>query len=221
MPKILLAGDVGGQLGALFKRVEAVSKKAGPFDALLCVGDFLGRPAAGQEGGEAGLEGCELAAFVAAGGKAPLPTYFIGALHPPHSLLLDALAASDCGIRYLGRRVGSAGSGARSGAIGAGGQRAARRTAAAGSSRLGCRALSKKAAARLPRIGAHPPAAVAGPASPTSAALLSPSWTACSSQSAGAAAAAAAAARPPTPAPTTAPRGGSAPRRTSCSCRGR
>jgi hypothetical protein len=211
--KVLLSGDVGGQLGALFKRVEAVSRKAGPFDALLCVGDFLGPPVAGQ-GEEAGLEGCELAAFVAAGGRAPLPTYFIGALHPPHSLLLDALAASDCGIRYLGRRVAVSGAGrdrARSsGARGREGRRRAdvlppaRRISAAASQLppLGCR-----------RIAPIHPSRGAGPAWPTSAVSRSPSWTACLSQSA-------VAARPP-PAPMMAPRGGSAPRRTLRCCRRR
>jgi hypothetical protein len=39
--RILLAGDVRGQLRVLFARVEAVAAKAGPFDALLCVGGFF------------------------------------------------------------------------------------------------------------------------------------------------------------------------------------
>ena len=36
--KILVSGDVYGQFDVLFKRVAEVSKKAGPFDLLLCVG---------------------------------------------------------------------------------------------------------------------------------------------------------------------------------------
>ena len=56
--KVMVAGDVEGNLTTLFKRVEAVDKKAGkcispgvlkpaflagPFEMLLCVGSFLAR----------------------------------------------------------------------------------------------------------------------------------------------------------------------------------
>ena len=40
--KILIAGSVRGQYEKLFKRVADVNRKAGPFDLLLCVGDFFG-----------------------------------------------------------------------------------------------------------------------------------------------------------------------------------
>lgn len=40
--KILVAGDVRGNFKALIKRVSAVNEKNGPFDYLLCVGDFFG-----------------------------------------------------------------------------------------------------------------------------------------------------------------------------------
>ena len=55
--KVMVAGDVEGSLTTLFKRVEAVDKKAGkcvsllpfsenrfagPFEMLLCVGSFFG-----------------------------------------------------------------------------------------------------------------------------------------------------------------------------------
>ena len=43
--RILLAGDVHGRLATLFARVQAASAKAGPFDALFCVGGFF--PAGG------------------------------------------------------------------------------------------------------------------------------------------------------------------------------
>lgn len=39
----LTCGDVCGQFDQLFKRVTSVNKKAGPFDLLLCVGDFFGK----------------------------------------------------------------------------------------------------------------------------------------------------------------------------------
>ena len=42
--KILVAGSVQGRFNALFQRVETVNKSAaGPFDLLLCVGDFFGQ----------------------------------------------------------------------------------------------------------------------------------------------------------------------------------
>ena len=40
--KILVAGSVKGQYEKFFKRVSDVNRKAGPFDLLLCVGDFFG-----------------------------------------------------------------------------------------------------------------------------------------------------------------------------------
>ena len=36
-----MAGDVRGQFKQLFQRVESINKKAGPFEILLCVGDFF------------------------------------------------------------------------------------------------------------------------------------------------------------------------------------
>lgn len=39
--KILLAGDVGGKIDALFARVDKVNSSNGPFDLLLCVGGFF------------------------------------------------------------------------------------------------------------------------------------------------------------------------------------
>ena len=42
MPKILVCGDVAGNLEDLFKRVGAVHAKSGPFECLLCTGEFFG-----------------------------------------------------------------------------------------------------------------------------------------------------------------------------------
>ena len=39
--KVLITGDPGGNLSALFKRVAAVNISNGPFDFLLCVGSFF------------------------------------------------------------------------------------------------------------------------------------------------------------------------------------
>ena len=49
--KILIAGDVRGNLPALYKRVEAVNASpAGPFTALFCVGNFFGESPAAADG---------------------------------------------------------------------------------------------------------------------------------------------------------------------------
>ncbi|XP_059432587.1 zinc finger CCCH domain-containing protein 64 [Corylus avellana] len=68
-PRILLCGDVLGRLSQLFKRVSTVNKSAGPFDALLCVGQFF--PESPDQ-----LD--ELADYTEGRSKVPLPTYFIG-----------------------------------------------------------------------------------------------------------------------------------------------
>jgi hypothetical protein len=39
--RVLIAGDVRGNFDALYARVRAVNAKAGPFDALFCVGQFF------------------------------------------------------------------------------------------------------------------------------------------------------------------------------------
>jgi hypothetical protein len=38
----LVCGDVEGKLQKLFSRVENINKGQGPFDLLLCVGNFFG-----------------------------------------------------------------------------------------------------------------------------------------------------------------------------------
>ena len=39
--KVLLAGDGSGQLEALYKRIQTVNAKSGPFQVLFCVGGFF------------------------------------------------------------------------------------------------------------------------------------------------------------------------------------
>ncbi|GAV77689.1 CwfJ_C_2 domain-containing protein/CwfJ_C_1 domain-containing protein [Cephalotus follicularis] len=68
-PRILLCGDVVGRLNQLFKRVQSVNKSAGPFDALLCVGQFFPESAEQLE---------ELIDYVEGRSHIPLPTYFTG-----------------------------------------------------------------------------------------------------------------------------------------------
>ncbi|KAL8136514.1 hypothetical protein V2J09_002515 [Rumex salicifolius] len=68
-PRILLCGDVLGRLTQLFKRVSSVNKSAGPFDALLCVGQFFPDSADQLD---------EFTSYVEGTLKVPIPTYFIG-----------------------------------------------------------------------------------------------------------------------------------------------
>ena len=42
MVKLLLVGDVCGELDAMYKKATTVNDKHGPFDAVLCVGEFIG-----------------------------------------------------------------------------------------------------------------------------------------------------------------------------------
>lgn len=48
MVKVLFAGEPGGRIEALFKRVAAVNASNGPFDLLLCTGAFFAGSGAPQ-----------------------------------------------------------------------------------------------------------------------------------------------------------------------------
>ncbi|KAJ4708653.1 Zinc finger CCCH domain-containing protein 64 [Melia azedarach] len=63
-PRILLC-----RLNQLFKRVQSVNKSAGPFDALLCVGQFFADSPDRLD---------EFMDYVEGRPEIPLPTYFIG-----------------------------------------------------------------------------------------------------------------------------------------------
>eukprot|EP00698_Gefionella_okellyi_P021936 TRINITY_DN719_c0_g1_i1.p1 TRINITY_DN719_c0_g1~~TRINITY_DN719_c0_g1_i1.p1 ORF type:complete len:551 (+),score=110.61 TRINITY_DN719_c0_g1_i1:123-1775(+) len=67
--KLLVAGDVRGQLDVLFAKVKAVSGRHG-FACLLCVGDFIGQP----EEFETNIEKYRNGSVTV-----PLPVYFIAA----------------------------------------------------------------------------------------------------------------------------------------------
>ena len=102
--KVLVAADVAGRHRELFAAAEkAHTGKAGPFDALFCVGRFFGSPSLsvsspstaggsndhaapkgeskGGEGGEGGREeedlDAELREYLEGRSKVPLPTFFI------------------------------------------------------------------------------------------------------------------------------------------------
>ncbi|XP_075900353.1 CWF19-like protein 1 [Nelusetta ayraudi] len=95
--KVLACGDVEGRLGALFNRVQAIQKKTGQFDLLLCVGQFFGTTAEAEE---------EWRQYKSGAKKAPIHTYVLGATSQetvknyPSS---DGCELAD-NITYLGRR---------------------------------------------------------------------------------------------------------------------
>ena len=94
--KILVAGDVEGNLPTLFKRVESVNAKAGPFEMLLCVGSFFGPGNLGWGDYKSGR--C----------KVPLPVYILGPTHPSQLMAYPDLAGCELceNVIYLGRQVG-------------------------------------------------------------------------------------------------------------------
>lgn len=64
--KVLICGDVEGHFNFLFSKVDAINKKSGPFDFLLCVGHFFGK------------DNTELKPYISCEKTVPVPTYIIG-----------------------------------------------------------------------------------------------------------------------------------------------
>ena len=69
--KVLASGDVDGRFAAFLKRLEAVERKAGPFEMVLCVGSFFG--SAGDDGDAAVWK-----ALLAGERRVPMPVYLLG-----------------------------------------------------------------------------------------------------------------------------------------------
>lgn len=83
MVKLLISGDACGQFKSLFSRAGKIQKsKNGPFDALLCVGNFFG-----DEGSQ------QLLPYLTGKKALPLPTYFVTGGEPSSELtaLLDSM----------------------------------------------------------------------------------------------------------------------------------
>ncbi|XP_062091034.1 zinc finger CCCH domain-containing protein 64 [Humulus lupulus] len=97
-PRILLCGDVLGRLNQLFKRFAAVNKSAGPFDALLCVGQFF--PDSPER-----LD--EFTEYVEGRSEIPIPTYFIGdyGVGAPKVLLAASKESGNQGFKMDGLKV--------------------------------------------------------------------------------------------------------------------
>lgn len=97
-PRVLLCGDVFGRLNQLFKRVSSVSKSAGPFDFLVCVGQFF--PDSPER-----LE--EFLDYAEGRSAIPIPTYFIGDYGIGAVKVLSAAARSseNQGFKMDGLRI--------------------------------------------------------------------------------------------------------------------
>lgn len=64
--KVLICGDVDGHFNFIFSKVDAINKKSGPFEFLLCVGNFFGK------------DNDELEPYKSCKKTIPVPTYIIG-----------------------------------------------------------------------------------------------------------------------------------------------
>uniref|UniRef100_A0A3P8P8V0 CWF19-like protein 1 n=1 Tax=Astatotilapia calliptera TaxID=8154 RepID=A0A3P8P8V0_ASTCA len=93
----LACGDVEGRLNALFNRVQAIQKKTGQFDLLLCVGEFFGTTPEAE---------AEWQLYKTGAKKAPIHTYILGAAS--QETVKNFPNADGCelaeNITYLGRR---------------------------------------------------------------------------------------------------------------------
>uniref|UniRef100_A0A914WE37 CWF19-like protein 1 n=1 Tax=Plectus sambesii TaxID=2011161 RepID=A0A914WE37_9BILA len=91
--KVLVAGEVRGQFDALFKRVAAVNSKAGPFDMLICVGEFFGDDADAND------------QILTAKFEIPLQTYILGPCSSATAALFPKESAELApNLTYLGRK---------------------------------------------------------------------------------------------------------------------
>ncbi|KAL8093926.1 zinc finger CCCH domain-containing protein 64 [Apium graveolens] len=97
-PRILLAGDVLGRLNQLCKRVSSVNKSAGPFDALLCVGQFFPENSDRLE---------EFMNYIDGRSTFPLHVYFIGdyGAGAPKVLSVAAKDSANLGFKMDGLKV--------------------------------------------------------------------------------------------------------------------
>ena len=109
--KVLICGDVRGRLGVLCARVKQLNEsKNGPFDLLLCAGEFFAEspPAAPspeqqqQEQQPQQADDDELAPFLQGSEAVPIPTYFITGLHVDESTLARLLDKQP-NLRHLGQ----------------------------------------------------------------------------------------------------------------------
>lgn len=91
--KILICGDVEGRFITLFNRVDSINKKAGPFDLLLCVGNFFG------------VNNKEFDTYKIGIKKVEVPTYILGPNKEDHVKFYPQEGSELCpNVHYLGKR---------------------------------------------------------------------------------------------------------------------
>ncbi|XP_049876735.1 CWF19-like protein 1 [Pectinophora gossypiella] len=91
--KTLICGDVNGNFNALFSRVESIVKKSGPFDILLCAGNFFGD------------DNSQLDAYRMGTRKVPVTTYVFGPSNKDHvQYYCEEGAEIVANVIYMGRR---------------------------------------------------------------------------------------------------------------------
>ncbi|KAM4523006.1 CWF19-like protein 1 [Fundulus diaphanus] len=95
--RVLVCGDAEGRLGSLFNRVQAIQKKTGQFDLLLCVGEFFGATPEAE---------AEWQQYKTGAKKAPIHTYILGAASQETVKNFPNSDGSELAenITYLGRR---------------------------------------------------------------------------------------------------------------------
>jgi hypothetical protein len=92
--KVLICGDVEGHFKFLFSKVDSINKKNGPFDFLLCVGNFFGESNVELEPYKNGMKNISV------------PTYIIGPnkkVDMKHYPNLDGCEICQ-NLTYLGKR---------------------------------------------------------------------------------------------------------------------
>ncbi|XP_013924533.1 PREDICTED: CWF19-like protein 1 [Thamnophis sirtalis] len=93
--RLLACGDVEGKFGVLYSRVQAVQKKSGAFDFLVCVGNFFGS-----------AQDSEWKDYQTGAKKAPIQTYVLGANNDETVRCFPDVSGCELAenITYLGRK---------------------------------------------------------------------------------------------------------------------
>lgn len=90
----MVCGDVEGRFNTLFNRIETINSKSGPFEMLLCVGNFFGVNNSQFEPYKTGIK------------SIAIPTYILGPNKEEHLDLYGNNESEICpNLHYLGIRL--------------------------------------------------------------------------------------------------------------------
>ena len=98
--KILSCGDVKGKFATFFKKVRTVNAKNGPFEMIVCVGDFFGDP------NDLSAEDLQIWNEVKTGKvQVPAPIYLLGPLNESQKNFYPDIEGCELApdVIYLGR----------------------------------------------------------------------------------------------------------------------